>query len=78
MYLLCYSKSALSFGGGARDHRDIGSVLPICLNKEQMGWGSLTQDWKCEMRGADVYTGEEDRRGQAEDLSGTNCVVHWL
>ena len=28
--------------GGAREHRDIVSVLPICLNKEKMGWGSST------------------------------------
>ena len=27
---------------GAREHRDIVSVLPTCLNKEIMGWGSLT------------------------------------
>lgn len=34
------------------------------------------EDWECEKRGADVDTGEEDGRGHAEDLSGTDCVVH--
>ena len=28
--------------GEAREHRDDISVPPICLNKEVMGWGSLT------------------------------------
>lgn len=30
------------------------------------------------MRGADVDTGEKDGRCQAEDLSGADCVVHWM
>ena len=30
------------FEGGAREHRGIFSVLPICLNNGTMGWRSLT------------------------------------
>ena len=36
------------------------------------------EDWKCEDRGAYVDTGEKHGRGQAEDLSGTDGVVHWM
>ena len=38
--LLYFSGSAFSFRG---EHRGIVSVLPICLNKEEMGWGSPTE-----------------------------------
>ena len=32
--------------GEAWEHRRNVSVLPICLNKEKMVWGSLT-GWQC-------------------------------
>ena len=38
--LLYFSGSAFFLLGGAREHRDNVSVLPICLNKEKLGWRS--------------------------------------
>ena len=50
--------------GGARDHRNIVSVVPICLNKETTGWRSLTI--MCDMDLGEmrkVGTGWEDGQG---------------
>ena len=40
--LLYFSRSIFFLSGGAREHRDNVSVLPICLNKEIMDRRSLT------------------------------------
>ena len=40
--LLYFSRSVYILSGGAREHRDTVSVLPICLNKAIMGWRSPT------------------------------------
>lgn len=36
------------------------------------------EDLKCEMRCVTVDSGGEDGRHQAEDLGGTDHVVHWM
>ena len=41
--LLYFSWSVSLLWGGAREHRNIVSVLRICLNKEIMGWRSTYQ-----------------------------------
>ena len=41
--LLYFSRSTFILLGVTREHRNNVSVLPICLNKETMGWRSLTK-----------------------------------
>ena len=61
--LLYFSRSAFIHLGGAREHRDTVSELPICLNKEKMDWGVLQGECERgeEFAGAVRPVGDEGR-----------------